>query len=291
MSDGNSRRPLPEHVTLPLLTLITKQSLDEDYSHVAERRARGHVPVRRSGRLRPTSAAVAALFGLLIVTAAVQTSRDAGVNETGRATLVAQVQERRADLTAVQTEIGELRDQNVTLAARLDDLGSTEQTERNRLRRLEVRTGFTAVKGPGVLITADDAPDGDATQMIRDEDLALLVNGLWRAGAEAIAINDQRLTVLTSIRNRGPAIQVNRSPVPAPYTIAAIGDPQTLQADLANTTHGLAWFNLVRQLGFVTTMQNEDSLSLPGARTPRLRSAKQGSSSNRVTSPEQEAIS
>src|SRR5262245_21070062 len=63
---------LPEHVTAPLLTVLTQRSLDEDYQHVADaRRADG-----TSGGSRKGVAIVVALFGLLIVTAAVQTSRD-----------------------------------------------------------------------------------------------------------------------------------------------------------------------------------------------------------------------
>ncbi len=36
-----------------------------------------------------------------------------------------------------------------------------------------------------------------------DGDLQKLVNGLWVAGAEAIAINGERLTTLTAIRQGG----------------------------------------------------------------------------------------
>ena len=58
------------------------------------------------------------------------------------------------------------------------------------------------------------------------------MNGLWTAGAEAISINGQRLTVLTAIRNGGPVINVNSRPLAPPYTVQAIGDPRTLLADL-----------------------------------------------------------
>ena len=37
--DPRPDAPLPHHVTTPLLTLITERSLDEDYAHVAARRA------------------------------------------------------------------------------------------------------------------------------------------------------------------------------------------------------------------------------------------------------------
>ncbi len=69
-----------DRANTPLLTLITQQSLDEDYQHVAERRAAengGAPPPRR----RPTRTAgiVVAVFGLLVTVAAVQTSEQEGV--------------------------------------------------------------------------------------------------------------------------------------------------------------------------------------------------------------------
>lgn len=270
------RQPDPnDRVTLPLLTLITQQSLDEDYLHVAERRAAGGAGPRRQ-RPHQTAAIVIAVFGILVTTAAVQTSRNANVTDASRATLVAQIVDRRESVSRMQDQIVRLRQRNVGLEDQLRQLTRTEQSLLARLRRIEVRTGFVAVTGEGVRISVDDAPDGDATQVVRDEDLAILVDGLWNAGAEAIAINGQRLTVLSSIRNVGVAIHVNSRPLSPPYTVLAIGNTQTLQANLLDTTHGQEWFNLVNQLGFVFEMHNEESLSLPAARLRQLRSVQAG---------------
>ena len=63
----------------------------------------------------------------------------------------------------------------------------------------------------------------------------MLVDGLWNAGAEAIAVNDLRLTDLTAFANVGPAVHIGKVPLVAPYTIQAIGDPDTLAADLLDT--------------------------------------------------------
>ena len=49
------------------------------------------------------------------------------------------------------------------------------------------------------------------------DDLATLVDGLWQAGAEAIAINGRRLTALSAIVNSGIAVRVNRSELNPPY--------------------------------------------------------------------------
>ena len=60
-----------------------------------------------------------------------------------------------------------------------------------------------------------------------------MVNELRAAGAEAFAVNDQRIVATTAIRCVGPAIQVNSVPLTPPYKIRAIGDPATLSSALA----------------------------------------------------------
>ena len=267
--------PLPDHVTTPLLTLITEHSLDDDYRDVAERRgaAAGAAP---RGKPAWVAATVVGVFGILVATAAVQTSRNADTADAGRATLIARVQDERAALEQQQAAIADLQRTNIGLEDRQADVVADQRDTTARLRRLQVATGYTAVTGPGVRIVIDDAPNGDVTQIVRDEDLALLVDGLWGAGAEAISINDQRLTALSAIRNVGPAVHVNSKPVNPPYTVQAIGDTLTLQADLLDTTHGQQFFDLADDLGFVYTMQNENSLTLPAAPGPRLRHVEAG---------------
>lgn len=278
MSDQWSRQPQPPgDVTTPLLDRITQGSLDEDYLLVARRRAEGQ-PLAPAGRPHLVAAAVIAAFGILVTIAAVQTSRNADVTDASRATLIARVEAERASAAEEQERIGELQDQNIRLEAALEDVTTELQEAVGRMRRLEVRTGFVGVRGPGVRVVVDDAPNGDPNQMVRDEDLALLVAGLWRAGAEAIAINNQRLTVLSAIRNTGPAVHVNTRPVNPPYVVSAIGDPRTLQADLLESTYGQRFFDLADDLGFEYAMQNEENLTLPGARGPRLNHVRAGSS-------------
>jgi uncharacterized protein YlxW (UPF0749 family) len=272
-------RTLPPHVTTPLLTRITEGSMDEDYRQVALRKGAG-APPTRSGRPHLVAAAVVVVFGVLVTTAAVQTSRNADISDASRATLVSQVRAERETVAEQQDRIADLRAGNIELEDSLSRINAAAQEQVARLRRLEVRTGYGPVTGPGVRIVVDDPPNADVTELVRDEDLAILVDGLWNAGAEAIAINGQRLTVLSAIRNVGPAIRVNSQPVNPPYAVQAIGDPRTLQFDLLNTTHGQQFLDLADDLDFDVDRQNEEELTLPGARTPRLHHVRAGTSDN-----------
>ena len=280
-------RPLPPHVTTPLLTLITTRSMDEDYAHVARRRAESAAPdAAGRGRVRWTTPAVVAVFGVLATIVAVQTSRDADVAELGRAALTAQINAGRAELTQLQSTVTTLEEANRRSVARIDLLESQERDLDDNVRRLEIRTGFVAVRGEGVRMTIASSPGADDTQEVRDEDLATLVDGLWHAGAEAIAINGLRINVLGGIRNTGRAIHVNGRPLTSPYVVEAIGDTATLQADLLRSSQGQEWFALVNGLGFSYVAQNVNELRLPAAPLRQLRQVTEGTAADNAGKPQ-----
>jgi uncharacterized protein YlxW (UPF0749 family) len=263
----------PDRARTPLLTLITQESLDGDYQHVADKlaaeRARGesegHAD-RSSGSRHWIAATVVAAFGLLVTMAAVQTSAGSGAADANRESLLRQIEQRRDQSAALQGQIVRLRELNVGLQDSVAKASDTERATTNRVERLAAQTGFAPVTGPGIVITVDDAPDGQAVQA---QDLALLVNGLWEGGAEAISINGRRLTARSAIFNAGAAINISFTPpLSPPYVVSAVGDNKTLQANLLDTSTGLAFSNEVDALGFQVDMETSDDLTLPGA-TPR----------------------
>jgi len=263
-----------DRVTMPLLARITSQALDEDYAHVAARRRESGEPARRRGATWWTWLGVTVLLGALLAVAGAQTSEQAGTRESSRATLISRLEAERAVLADTQAGVGRLQAANVALQTGLDRITGDLDADQGDIARLRTRTGFGPVRGPGVRLVVSDARDSGET--VRDEDLALLVNGLWTAGAEAIAINGERLTPLTYIQNSGPAINVNSQPLVAPYTVEAIGDQRTLQANLLESSSGARFTDLVRLLGFGFERQNASDLTLPGVGLRRLRHATSG---------------
>jgi len=295
---GSSRIPdaprpdLPDQVVMPLLDRIVRQSLDEDYRVVAERKvARARTRRRERLRQRPgqrgvqrpakpppprvrprrVAAGVMAVFGLLVAVAAVQTARNAPEANASRESLVGQIQARRATVARLQARLVRLQTSNAAQRDALAQAAADEQVLVARAERLGVRSGFVAVRGPGVRIRLEDTPDGDETQVVRASDLAMLVDGLWNAGAEAISVNNLRLTALTAFANVGVAVHIGKVPLVAPYTIEAIGDPDTLAADLLDTTFGQRFYALRDSLGFPFAIGPEDDMRLPAAPGPNLR--------------------
>ncbi len=274
---NDERAALPARVTMPLLTLITQQAVDEDYRQAAERRDAGLTKPRR-GRPWLTAAVVVAVFGVLVSTAAVQRSRNADVNDAGRATLIERIENQGDRVARQQARIARLRGRNGGISDRLTALTSSVEAVEASLGRLQVNTGFVAVQGEGVRVGVNDSDSGDTDGIVRDTDLALLVNALWSAGAEAIAVNGQRLTVMSSIRTSGSAIEVNSVGIAPPYNVLAIGDSGALQSDFYNTSSGLAFDALTRRFGMTFDMDNVEQIALPAAPTRllRLRSAEAG---------------
>lgn len=269
--------------SMSLLVQVMERPLDPGYAEAARRRAAGHVP-RRTGLA--VTALVAALCGLLATVAVVElrrptsqaaAQREALAKEIDRRTAVAdQLQQRNA---ALRQEISAIQSRSLAISGK-----SALVAEGDRLGAL---AGELAVTGPGLEVTVDDAPSvaadaatdpraatGDDEGRVIDRDLQIVVNGLWASGAEAIAINHQRLGPLSAIRGAGQAILVDYRPLVPPYVVEAIGDPVRLQTGFARTTAGPYLQSLRDNYGIQASFASQTSMDLPAARSTELRYAR-----------------
>jgi uncharacterized protein YlxW (UPF0749 family) len=274
---------LPEHVTQPLLALITQRSLDADYEHVAARRRAGGEPTTAHPVPRRTAGLVLLVFGLLVTVAAVQTSRNASASDASRDSLIDQVNLRRQGLASLQKQLDQEQTRVLELQSKLNDLSTQAKATEARLVRLQGRTGYGAVRGPGIQVSVNSAPDSGDNQLVRDSDLTLLADALWAAGAEAISVNGQRLNVLGSFRNVGVQVLLNSQPINPPYQFDVIGNPDTLPANLLSSSIGEKWYALKDSLGFRFDVHNGGTMTLPAADRQGLRWAEVASPKDQDT--------
>jgi uncharacterized protein YlxW (UPF0749 family) len=266
--------PLPEHVTVPLLSLITQRSLDADYEHVAaRRRTTGERPAPGPRQL-VAGGLVLLVFGALVTMAAVRTNRSAASDNASRESLIQQVDLRRAAVGELQKRLSTAEKQVVTLQQQLNTTTTQEKAQLARVQRLAARTGFGAVTGPGIRVTLNSAPDSGDNELVRDSDLTLLSDALWAAGAEAISVNGQRLNALGAFRNVGIQVLLNTQPINPPYVFSVVGNPDTMPADLLSSAIGEKWYALKDSLGFRFDVQDGGTMTLPAARSQSLRSAR-----------------
>ncbi len=263
---------LPPQATMGLLDYLTTHALDEDYAFASEQRASqetsegtGGQASRPRRRIGLVGALVMALFAVLVMTAAAQTSRNSVTDERGRQDLAGQVNDARTALTAQRARIVRLQAEADSLQRRQLASDTSAQSLLDTITLLGVKSGTVPVRGPGVRVVADDAPGATSPRnQVLDTDLQKLVNGLWGAGAEAIALNGQRLTTLSTIRLAGGAITVNARSLRRPYVVSAIGNQDTLPARFAETSSGQAWLDLTREVGLQLTITPVSTLRLPG---------------------------
>ncbi|MEE8162970.1 MAG: DUF881 domain-containing protein [Anaerolineae bacterium] len=112
------------------------------------------------------------------------------------------------------------------------------------LERQKMMAGLLAVEGPGVQVTLDDssiqsvpATADSGAYLIHEYDLRDVVNLLWMAGSEAIAVNDERIVATTSIYCVGSTVMVNDTRLSPPYLIQAIGNPVSQEDILRNPAY------------------------------------------------------
>jgi len=270
ITEEGAREParLPPQAAMGLLDYLTTHAMDEDYAFVSERKetAEAPEPERPRRRIGAVGALVMALFAVLVVTAAVQTSRNSVSDERDRRELVGQVDQARSQLDGDRALLAATQGEVRRLQSRQLRSDTSAQSLLSRIELLGVRAGTIPVRGPGVRVVADDAPGADnARNEVLDSDLQKLVNGLWEAGAEAISINGQRLTNLSTIRLAGGAITVNARSLRRPYVVSAIGNKDTLPARFAETSSGQAWLDLQREVGLQLKITPVSSLRLPAA--------------------------
>jgi uncharacterized protein YlxW (UPF0749 family) len=267
----------PKRVFQPdFLTELFRNPLDPGYADAAARKAVEGEPAGPRKWLTSGVAAVTLIgLGFLLVVAYQQTVADEPARTKARDTLVQQVTNRREETTQLQDKADALNEEVSGLRER--ELGGAAVA---RLRDLEAATGLAPVHGPGAAVTVGDGPtpinpvtgERNTVARVKDSDLQLATNALWSLGAEAIAINGQRLTATSTIRQAGEAILVDFRPVTTPYEVVAIG-PDDMVKDFRDGYAGKFFEQLAGQYGMSFNASGVKDVTLDAATELKLRVA------------------
>lgn len=271
-SDGPRRNRAPA-----LLSSLLGDSLDPGYAEAAARRDRVVPPLRRRTAAMVWYLVTGVLtVGLVLGIAVRATAASAPSAERTRLALLGDVRgaEQRVDQLAVSASAlaGQIRVAQSELGA-----GGALAS----VTSLEGVGAMLPVRGPGLQVVIDGSGGGPGPAashpgagVILDRDIALLVNGLWASGAEAISVGGVRLRTTSAIRQAGGAILIDNTPVFYPLTIRAIGNPSDLHVAFAST-EGFARFAAFASLyGIRFDVNAATELTMPGAPGPDLHYAK-----------------
>jgi len=186
--------------------------------------------------------------------------------------------ESEGDLTRILSDLtttdAELRDQIGALKLQLQVLSTSSEQDtaaskaaEEQLNDLAVLAGTVSVTGSGIIVTINDPQTSIQYDLMID-----LVEELRDAGAEAIAVNNLRVGAASWFGEGANAVVLDGRVLAAPFKVAAIGQPATLDGGLAIPGGALDSFRT--QKGVTVDVQRLAKVDLPAlANAPSFKSA------------------
>lgn len=222
-----------------------------------------------------------AVLGLsLSVQFKAQNSPDRELYQQRQENLIVMVKNLTEKRQRLGQEMSDLSSQLYDRRNAFEDESLTIKSLEQQLARLEVANGTRPVSGQGLEVLFQ------ATSSVQYTDLIVLVNELWAAGAEAIAVGGYRLNansyIFYSDSPEGRLISVNNSPVPLPLRVQAIGNAGSLERGL--TLPG-GFMDIMMYNKIYPTLRQKESLELPAVTSPPLYYYLSGYSPEAVASP------
>jgi uncharacterized protein YlxW (UPF0749 family) len=208
-----------------------------------------------------------ALMTVLILRSNIFAGSEAAASQTSLPTLL-----------QLELENEQLAAENARLWQELTQLQNSQNATAltsDQLETEKMNAALVAMTGPGLVITLDDSQEvresANVNYVIHEEYLRQIVNVLWSGGAEAIAINDQRLTGQSEIFCSGAFIQINGTRQSPPYRIVVLGS----QSDLRAALQFYFWDQLghyQQQYGITREMEvSPTPLTVPAAKSKTFR--------------------
>ena len=205
---------------------------------------------------------------------------------------------RRSDAPRLVDMVKEAQRTVATRAAERDDLqhqlenhhGGTPGADAalgaitSRANELGLELGLDPMRGPGLVITLNDAQRNaqgqyphDATPddlVVHQQDVQAVLNALWLGGAEAVQMQDQRILATSAPRCVGNTLLLNGRTYSPPYVITVIGNVEGMRAALAAAPLVTLYKQYVVRFGLGYTEEPRVSVDVVGHRMPlKLRYA------------------
>ena len=138
--------------------------------------------------------------------------------------LQAQQEELKAKILDLRGRIGQIETAGQGSAAVVGSLN-------DRLLDARIAAGLIPLTGTGIVLQLEDSlrPVAEGTSqadyLVTAMDIRTAVAEIWLAGAEAVAVNGERVTPTTATIDIGSSVLVNSAYLAPPYQISAIGPP------------------------------------------------------------------
>lgn len=166
------------------------------------------------------------------------------------------------------------------LAADAPGLAQAEKA----LSAIRPRAGGTAVSGTAVRVTLDDAPESMRLQpdvdpndlVVHQQDVQAVVNAMWRGGARAVQVMDQRIVGTSAIKCVGNTLLIQGRVYSPPFTVTAVGTQAPLLRSLQDDPDVIVYRDYANAFGLGWEVERLSDFTAPAFSIPsRLRWAAQ----------------
>ena len=235
------------------------------------------LPLSRPHPAVIVSALVFALAGLMFAAAA-NTSQGTDLRAQ-RATEVRDLVRQKATRVAAlqETVASQQRTVDDLAAGRVGDPAAV--VARSGITALQDEAGLTPVTGRALSVALDDAPvrepDDPLWQtmspddvIVHQEDVQAVVNALWRGGADAVQVMDQRLIATSSIQCVGNTLLLQGRVYSPPFVITAVGPVKRMRASLRDDPGVTAYRGWADAVGLGYDVTVTPDLTIPGYEGP-----------------------
>ncbi len=137
---------------------------------------------------------------------------------------------------------------------------------------LALAAGRTPVRGPALSVTLTDStlrgdqiPQGMTVDdiIVHQQDVQAVVNALWRGGAEAMMLMDQRVISTSAVRCVGNTLILQGRVYSPPFVVTAIGNLGDLRAALDRDPQVGIYREYVHAVGLGYVVQNLGTTTFP----------------------------
>jgi uncharacterized protein YlxW (UPF0749 family) len=215
---------------------------------------------------------VALVAGLLFATSS-RTALGTDLRAGASSQLSGLIEQRDAAVARQQEELAQLQKQ----VQGLTDEAASRDTEvaaaAAQAQQGSASAGLTGVSGPGLTVTLDDAPPqaggglpSGATAddlVIHQSDVQGVVNALWAAGADGVAIMGQRLIATSAVICVGNTLLLQGRTYSPPFIVTAVGSSAQMRQQLAASYEVQLLKGAVNDYGLTYQVTDQRQVDLP----------------------------
>lgn len=226
-------------------------------------------------RLRPAVLVTGLAFALagLMFAAAASTSQGTDLRAQRATELRDLVRQESTAVRVIEQSVAtRQRSVDDLLAGRTGDPAAL--LARSGIEALQDEAGLTPVTGRALTVSLDDAPlrepDDPLWQtltaddvIVHQADVQAVVNALWRGGATAMQIMDQRIINTSSIQCVGNTLLLQGRVYSPPYVITAVGPVKRMRASLREDQAVRDYRQWARAVGLGYDVTRSPELTVP----------------------------